>query len=174
MLTTRLIGQGRHKIQIKEFFTDLVLGGSENLCDCLSQNYFTVLQIQTERLKHAYMYTVSRGIGFFSNSLSLFQSLWRQTMLRARDRATSSPKLIQKFSKTTHASFRAYNPGHSRDAIHKSKYTDISAIAFIWSGKLNQIKCSQPDLSGTADIRFKLKNSLLTSYSADRKICVIV
>jgi hypothetical protein len=40
MLATRLIGHGRHKIQIKQCFTDLVLGGSENLCNCVSLNYF--------------------------------------------------------------------------------------------------------------------------------------
>jgi hypothetical protein len=43
-------------------------------------------------------------------------------------------------------------------------------LHLIWQAKT---KCSQPDLSGTADIKFKLKNSLQTSYSVDRKIDVI-
>jgi hypothetical protein len=87
-----------------------------------------------KRLRNAHIYTVSHGIGFSNFFLSL-----SVTMKTNYTKSTGQGNLLQnsipKFSKTP-ASFHAYNPGHSQDATHKSKYTNISVIGFIYYGKL--------------------------------------
>jgi hypothetical protein len=81
MIASRKIGDSkifRKNIHLKKFCTELVLGASENLCDCVSLN-FNFCETKDKKIEtFLYVYGLPRDWLLLSNSLSLSFSQYEE------------------------------------------------------------------------------------------------